>query len=289
MKYCVNYLTRDKVRHLNDFDEITIRYNPSDKSLIESMQQHKDQRINIYIRDNQDFIDNDRIKFFEVLKDEYPDFNFVLKLKDYKDELTQEVYKLIVNSEKDLKYFFATNVSDFDTFWGIIGLKPTDIYIVQEMGFYAKQCAEAAHEFGIKLRAFPNVAQSAWDETPGISKFFIRPEDVKIYEDYIDVFEFYGNSSHKADVYYEIYTKKDPYWFGNLNEIIISLNEDLDSRCLLPQFAERRVSCGKRCLKGKKCQVCAVTQHLAKVLNKNNVTIKQLNKKNRSKPIKTED
>lgn len=275
MKYCLNYIKNTK--YLNDFDEITIKFRPSDTSLVDFMLKHQHQRINIYIADNQDFLDNNRIKLFDAIKDEHPELNFVFKLQEYQEELTQKVYQVIVNDERDFQFFFRTQARDFDTFWGLVNLKPTSIYIVEALGFNIKQCAEAAHEFGIDIRVYPNVAQSAWQTTPGIMKFFIRPEDVKVYEPYVDVMEFYGDDK-KVATYYRIYAK-DGEWFGNLNELIISLDEDIDSRCLLPQFAERRLGCGKRCLKGHRCQICAATQHLAKTLTKNNVTIRQLSKK----------
>jgi len=52
----------------------------------------------------------------------------------------------------------------------------------------------------------------------GFKQFFIRPEDVDIYGEYVDVIEFY-DSIEQQNVLYEVYFK-DKEWNGKLREII---------------------------------------------------------------------
>jgi hypothetical protein len=171
-------------------------------------------------------------------------------------------------------FYFKDYVRDWDTLHGFISLGVSDMMIVEELGFDLIKVSGVAWEHDIQIRVMPNVAQSSWNQTPALKKFFIRPEDVDIYESYVDVFEFFGQKD-KQDTYYRIY-EIDKKWFGDLSEVIISFDEHLDSRYLLPSFANRRASCGKRCLKGYPCQICEANADLAKVLEENNLLIKTL-------------
>lgn len=278
MKYCATYIKNKNEQLIKTIDEININYRPQDSTLVEFMLAYPNQRINITISDPDDFITNHRINFFEAIAKEHEELNFALKIEhaadNYHDIEAQTLHHVIAGTA--LHYFFSTYCSDIETFWSIISLEPapSDIYITESLGFNIKTCAELAHDRGIQVRVFPNVAQSAWKEAPGIEKFFIRPEDVPVYEPYVDVMEFYGDPE-KANIYYKIYAR-DKKWFGNLNEIIIDLNQDIDSRCLLPDFAVARLDCGKRCLKGHPCHICKAQQTLAELLHKHDLTVKEL-------------
>jgi hypothetical protein len=92
-----------------------------------------------------------------------------------------------------------------------------------------------------------------------------------LYEDYIDVFEFFGDGK-KQKIYYEIYAI-DGKWMGDLKEIIIGLKDSLDSTCLVPRFGIKRVYCGRKCMKGDICKMCYHTAALAQSLGKTDLRI----------------
>ncbi|MCD8210668.1 MAG: hypothetical protein LUC37_03865, partial [Prevotella sp.] len=254
----------------------------SDTSLINFMQEHSNQRINIYIKDSKEFLDkSSNIELFEACREEHPELNFIFKL----NRVEESKDLILLLKEKNFKFFFNYYISDWDTLHGVFKLEPTDVYIVEELGFELKTVAEQAHARKTNVRVFPNVAQSAWKATTGLMKFFIRPEDTSTYEDFVDTMELFGEDD-KLSTYYKIYAK-DKKWFGNLNEMIIDLKLDIDSRCLLPNFSYRRLNCGRRCLKGRKCWICAVTHQLSQVLSENNLTISQLSKKQTKKVEKS--
>lgn len=266
MKYCVDF--QKGFKYINNVDEITITYRRTDTSLIDFLLEHQKQRINIYIKDEEDFLKHGCIKIFNAIAKEYPEVDFCFKLESY-SEKTKDVFLAILGSEIKHKYFFNYFVHDWDSLWGYISLKPSSIYITEEMGFEIKKVAEILHSQNIEVRCFPNVAQSSWAKTPGLKKFFIRPEDTVWYEPYIDVYEFFGKPDSLA-TYYKIYAI-DKKWFGKLNEIILSFEGEIDSRFLLPSFAERRLECGKRCLKGRGCRICEATEQLSATLEKHNL------------------
>ena len=71
----------------------------------------------------------------------------------------------------------------------------------------------------------------------------------------------------------------DELGFGKLNEIILNLDEndkiDLDSRYIIPRFAEARVKCGKKCLKGNNCQICERIYELSQSLEKAKLIVRK--------------
>lgn len=148
------------------------------------------------------------------------------------------------------------------------------MYIVEGMGFELDKIAPIVHQYGTMVRVFPNIAQSAWEDTPDLQKFWIRPEDTGLYEDYIDIYEFAYDRYDQQKIYYDIYFN-DKKWFGDLKEIIFGLHDSLDSTCLLPRFAEKRIRCGRKCMKGGTCQMCNIIAQLAATLQGKNLTLEK--------------
>lgn len=272
MKYCVDY--RRGFKYMDDIDELTIVYNPKDVTLEEFMQAHKDKRINICIFHEQDFIENNRVEVFKQIALNNPDIDFALVIQSLKkSDYAEDIYKAIIAIEDvKLKYFFYGLVSSWDALYGYMQYNPSDIYIVEALGFELDKVAEILHGRNIRIRVFANVAQSSWKWMPALKKFFIRPEDISVYESYVDVIEFFGKRE-SLETLYRIYAI-DKKWFGPLKELITDFDSDLDSRYIVPMFAERRVRCGRRCLKGRPCHVCEAIETLSKTLEDKKLILK---------------
>ena len=172
-------------------------------------------------------------------------------------------------------YFFTTEASDWDTLQFLASFNITDVYITEALGFDLKEVAKFCQAKNIKVRAYPNVAQGKYSEQSGLKKFFIRPEDVQILEPYIDTFEFWGPID-RQDTLLHIYTELKQ-WFGELSELILDLNYNIDSRTIPPQFAVIRSSCGKSCMRNGKCRICEHMADLAHTLEEKNLVIKTSN------------
>lgn len=263
MKFCFNYYK--EFPYLDIIDEININYDKQSTELVEFLEEHKHQRIHLTINDTSDFLKENRIEVIKTIKEKYPEYNFVLRIP--RDESVIKLCK-----ENNIPFWIKAYVSNWDTLTYFLSLGVTDVTIIEEMGFEIDKVAAAAHRCGTKVRILPNVAQSSVMETPGIKKFFVRPEDIKYYEPYVDVCDFFGAPKSVA-VYYKIYAI-DKEWFGDLNEIIISLNTALDSRFVEPIFGERRLRCGKRCLRGAGCDYCNIALHLANTLKERKLMFK---------------
>lgn len=269
MRYCLTYNPKLKYDYINEVDEITILYRRSDTTLLEFMLLHKDQRVNIFVEDITDFVNNDCAELFKAIAAEHPELNFAF-LFSYSDERAPEMlYDL---REAGLKYFFTAFVKDWDALYFYKNLQPIEMFITDALGFELPAVKSVLEAEDIGVRCFANIAQATYDNGSPLKKFFIRPEDVGFYSQYVDVIEFYCEES-KAEVYYKIY-KHDGKWFGKLREIITGLDSDIDSRFILPVFAERRASCGKRCLKGRPCNLCITLNQTAAVLKESNLMVK---------------
>lgn len=271
MKYAVQY--RKGFKYLDQVDEINILFRREDTTLVDFLLLHQKQRINISIYDIEDFIESNSIKLFDAIAIEHPEINFAINLGYYHNSESPKLMKIIKERVIPHKFFFNDFVRNWDTLHGLKDLGVSDMYIVEDLGFELDAVGKILHSAGIQVRVFPNIAQSPWIKTPALKKFFIRPDDIEIYEPYVDVIEFFG-SDDSIETYYKIYAI-DKKWFGKLNEVIIDFDDDrLDSRFLLPIFGERRLKCGKRCLKGSSCNICSALEVAAATLEANNLIIK---------------
>ena len=272
MKYCLPYLNASP--YMSKVDEVIIPFNAEKGPIIikniTSKENISDATIILEMK-KMDVDDiNKNMILFKSLKEDYPQIKFKLMFtKDY----TEEFDSLIENcKECGISFFFSTYVRDWDTFYGLIDLEVSDIYIVEEMGFSLSKLGQIAHASSVSIRVFANVAQSSWHKERGVKSFFIRPEDIGFYEPYVDVIEFYGDDN-RLEVSYKAYAE-DGKWFGDLRELIIGLDTELDSRFIVPMFAEARLNCEKKCQKLRPCNICTRIIDNSKVLETNGFIVR---------------
>ena len=252
---------------MEEVDEVIVPFVAEDINFIKSLTS-KEQLLNgtviIEIKDIYDFNNNNCIKIFIALKENYDaSVKFKLKFDSYDpqyDELFNQLKK------HNIPFFFATYARDWDVFNGLMDLGVSDVYIVEELGFSLGKLGPIAHAKNISIRCLANVAQSKWIKERSIKSFFIRPEDVFLYNGYVDVIEFFGENQVQYETLYKIYALNKK-WFGPLYELIIGLESTVDSRSIVPiYFAKYRLNCGKRCNKGGTCSICDrfvdVAEHL---------------------------
>ena len=265
MKYSFNYNRRSTV--LSQLDEINVKVDPTElEVLFNYIKEHKHQRINAKIKEQDHIFDYDLLNKFEDFKLDNADVNFTIVLPKYDLNLAQ------ICKQKNLKFFFDSVIRDWETFNAYVSAGPTDVYLVEQMMFEIKDAAAAAHEKGIAIRTFPNIAQRRYEETIALKTFFIRPEDVNLYEGLVDVMELYTMAEINTDIVFQIY-KLDKYWWGPIKEIIIGLDSDIDGRYIIPRFGERRLNCNRKCFKGQKCDICGTCEEISQKLQKAGILI----------------
>ena len=266
MRFCINYNPHSHI--LNKVDEINIDYKRVQDivALNQFCQEHINQRINICVAEVEEAIAANAVKDLLDFQKKNKDYNIYLRFAFVNNDL-----KELLQAYENCKYYFSIGVNDWDRVMEFISLGVTDIYVVEGLGFEIEQVSNIVHKYGIDVRVYPNVAQSSWEDLDDLRKFWIRPEDIEYYEQYVDVCELYGQNE-KIDILYDIYNT-DKKWFGDLREIIGGLKDKIDSRYIVPRFVKKRVNCGRSCLKGSSCQLCDHIKELSGSLEQINMMV----------------
>lgn len=273
MSYCIQYST--KFKYFDDERVAEVLVNSSTE--LEEMKKfcevfpHK----TVVLQFN-DGIDAICLRNLIELKKSYANFKALFvndkRLRTYTREHKEEFEHL---KENEIPFFFNNYISDWDEVYLLTDLGVSDMYIVENLCFELDKVHELLSEKNIQVRVFPNVAQSKYKYD--IFSFFIRPEDRELYDEYVDIYEFYGYTDRYTDnTYFKVYADNEQ-WLGELGQLIIGLEDELDSRFVIPKFGEFRIRCGKRCLKGHSCRMCRRVQGLAETLEEAGLTVKSDN------------
>ena len=214
----------------------------------------------------------------EILMDfieKIPNKDIVLELPP-KEEISVEVIKMY--QEKFTNFYIALhkldqyefmNNNNIQWYWPypittyfelhkIINLKPAYVLLGAPLCFDLPKVKEIVGEIKLRMvvnKALPDYLITSFSDI-NIEGPYVRPDDVKLYEDIIDVMEFevdYGNYK-KEEALLRIY--KTGEYSGNLNLIIDNLNVDVDNRIIESSFGEKRICCGQKCLRNKTCRFC---------------------------------
>lgn len=195
-------------------------------------------------------------------------FPVIMKLKTLHNNL---LIQIGLDQAGDIRFFKDNNIdfmfydycASIEMYYLMKELGVSDVYVTESLGF----CLEDLQEGGdrpIRLRVFPNIAQCyshGKGVIPEITKFWIRPEDTELYENLVDVFEFYGKEDGtRLSTIYKIYKKCQ--WLGDLKDIILDLDIDISNTTISPHFGKMRLNCHKKCLYGK-CNICLNIADLA--------------------------
>ena len=252
MKYCVEYYPN--FRHNDEIDEIIYDFNKyGDPIIIDQMKRwREDQRVIINGSQIQNF--ENFIPCIQVCRKNHNNLAVCVNIQQ------KEAVKRL--REAAIPFFYLQYVNNLEEMYAIINQGVSDIYISENLGFDIVNIGSFCKTKGIKVRVIPNVAQYKLEykeDIPDPCKFFIRPEDVKEYEPYVDVLEIYEKEM-RLSVLYEIYTKQK--WIGNLNQLISGLEESIENSAIPSIFGKARLNCKKRCMYDQ-CSLCKTTQDLS--------------------------
>lgn len=257
MKSCIEW--RAGFKYLPQIDEFNINFkSEKGKKLINFLDKYAiSQKVNIRIDINT--VSQNDIELINAIYTERK-YNIALCIKGKNEE---KFLKLIKNNI-EIPYYFFEPAFTWEELYYYIELGAKEAFISNWLGFELDQIVKVFPD--LKIRCYLNITQPSFGG--GFKEFYIRPEDIDIYSDFVDVGEFY-DSVDKQNILYEIYFK-DKEWNGNLQEIIQGLNVSIDNYYIVSEeFAKTRVSCGRKCLKGKRCYMCDRIFELAKSLENN--------------------
>ena len=267
MKYALPYYRGCRIQ--SKVDEIIIKYFERDGELIHFAQSlPKKQRLIINVTgleftSLEDKADNIKI-FHATFKVKH---NIAFLVSYEQKSLWAEL------DDYEIPYFFIEPARNLTSFEQITNYHVSDIYITDELGFYLSAISPKCKKLGIQIRVFPNVcqAEASVKSTNDIVSFFIRPEDTYIYENYVDVFEFYGPLD-KQPVLYEIY--KSRVWNGQLEDLILGMHSPVRNTTLIPGIGNWRVCCKRRCAYDDSCHICnTILIDLAQTLEEKGIEI----------------
>lgn len=272
MKYCGLY--SNKI-NMDAFDEISIIYEDQSKELIGFLQKHPNQRINLIVRDIDKFYDDKEWLKLDQIKEAMPNQELYLCFfgaKRFSVIEDSRIHQIIANL-CNIPYFTGDLATNFSQLNYLLNLGVSDVYVGENICFEIPAVKQLCEKYGARVRAYPNVAQSEIRNADAITKFFIRPQDVEVYEDYIDVFEFWGPLD-RQNTLRVIYTKRN--WMAPLRDIILDFDEDIDSHRILSAFAQTRKNCGKKCEKGNGCRVCYTVASIGQKLEEKHLYAKTI-------------
>ena len=272
------YYCNPEMEYVKDAQQIKIDFRPEDPTFEEFINANAKKHLYIQLIQPDIFKKGDDLRFLQSLK-KYNNWTLQIPLSYLKTDGNLDENKFAAIKDCCNKYMFTDLIGNWEILQFIIHLQPSEVYITNILGFCLDQVSIVCKRAGMKIRVYANIAQSAWDGLPAIKKFFIRPEDIRYYENYVDGgIEFKTPTSVAQEVVYDTYERG--YWFGNLSEIIIGLDTSLDSRRLPTTFGLLRAECHKRCLSGSSCSTCRTMEQFAEILTKTDTQVIPNSKRN---------
>lgn len=251
--------------------EINIHYKPKVKELDDFISKYNQKRINLIFQEGE--FDKERdLPLIEAFREKYPQCELVMRLPVY----SRQIQSLL--AQKQLPHYYYILANQWGIFNGLLNTSVTDIYISEDLCFSLDIIQQKVKDTNKKIRTFCNVCQTTWPEEESLRTFFIRPEDIFLYNKYIDVVEFFEAEKDKnaLNTLYNLYNKGER-WAGPLKEIIKGFKGDTDSYYIIPYFGEKRLNCEKRC-NVSSCSFCVQLSSLAQTLKQNQIGIFYKNK-----------
>ena len=214
---------------------------------------------------------------------DYPDKSIILEIKiedfteDRKNiikqyaEMSEHLCCCIYNlrevnwfKENNIKFYYGYTINNYYDIQGLIELGVEYIKITAPITFDIQTLTK----LNSKFRMVPNVAYDAYiPRYDGICGQWVRPEDVKYYEEGIYVFEFEDADLDKERTLYCIYAEQG-VWNGNMNLLFTNLNVNADNRAMPDELGEIRSSCRQRCMKNGNCHFCKTAFMFEKAVRK---------------------
>jgi len=253
--------------NIGEYDELIVYLSPShDIDKIEDFfKKHPEQTITIYIDDSKHFNQYHWLSKLITLvpTDKY---NWQLKLKNPWDENTQEIVQDCNNM--GIPFFYDIFVDSWEVLYNIVKYKPAEVYITNSLAFDIQEVSKVLHENNIKVRVYPNIAQSSVPDDNDITSFFIRPEDARHYVDYVDTMEIFApiDQDILKAFYYLMYSNCIK-WMGPLNQFIIGLDEQpCLNNAIIDTFGPVRLKCKRECTHFKNCRMCHLAAEFGQLL-----------------------
>lgn len=233
MKYCLS--SRQEKSYLEQADEIIVNYR--DRNIIYDFVEDYPNKP-IILRVPKEEVDFEEIK------------TFASKTKIIC--CLENIYMSIECQDAGIDFFYAYPVTSYFELQGLKELGVCQAYIGIPLFFDLPN----VKKIGVPLRAVPNVAYEPYiPRENGICGQWIRPEDVEVYEEYIDTFEFRFDELSQERALFRIYAQQHR-WPGEISDIIRNFNAEGLNRLVYDEIGKIRLSCKQKCQSGHPCTLC---------------------------------
>jgi hypothetical protein len=162
-----------------------------------------------------------------------------------------------------IKFFWGYPINTYYELQSLLKLEPCYLYLGAPLCFDLPRVKEITD---IPIRLIPNVAYDGYiPRDNGVCGQWIRPEDVKHYEPYVNALEFITDNLEKERTLLHIY-KDNQNWPGNLNLLLTNFGVNIDNRALPDELGPIRIRCGQRCMSNGACHYCHSAMKFATAL-----------------------
>lgn len=184
--------------------------------------------------------------------------------------LKKEELAYVLENKIQYYYDYMTARADtLDSLCGLCNMGVSDVFITGELAFKMNVVKNVTKEqFNVQTRIIPNIAQELVinphiQDGDKLTSFWVRPEDLDLYEEYIDVIDLFGLNEKQVSVIYNIYFLEKT-WSGDLGKLIIGV-QDFNNLGVPKHFTDARLNCGKIC-NINRCHKCHKYKNIAKLL-----------------------
>lgn len=263
MKYAVRY--NRSFKHFDEVEEVIFKYSASEGYIegVTSKLEKQTQKIIISLIDIEQEI-NEVLPILNKIKEIHDNTKVIIDFFEQRDWIN-------ILKENNIDFFFDQFARNLAVLATMYKLGASEAYIAEDLCFELHRIQHFRTK-GMKYRVWPDIAQTSAG-THGVlsqnTEFFIRPEDIELYEKFVDTMELM-RSDNRENIIYEIY--KQEQWLGNLNDIIIDFEGDVDNTTIAPFFGQQRLMCRRRCLVSR-CDICDDLEFFGKDLEKAGIEI----------------
>ena len=261
MKFCIPFNKESTA--LEKCDEIVINYTPnqSEPRLESFIQMWPDQRVTLNI--GNEVPTEELVKMFKTLES-YPNFSIRFN----------QINTLILDYLQgiNIPYYFNNIANTYDDLYLFKSQGVSEVFIGPTLGFDLINCSKVVKELKLAIRSYHTYGIRTNIYIRPHWQYFIRPEDMPLYEQYIDTIEFLSTDVYKINTLFDVYQEQK--WNGKLNEIILTQILPYDNQYIPPIWGRRRIQCGRTCMyKSEGCHICEQLYNLSQTLEKAHIII----------------
>lgn len=184
------------------------------------------------------------------------------------------LYENFVNvlRRENLKFYFTDVYHTVEEIRLAIDKGVCDVIVGSPLTFNLKTLKYIFKD--LNIRVILDRIEDTYDDAPFGSQFFIRPEDLILYDNLIDYLVLV---TEKANIFFDVY--KSGSWFGDMKELYPNMKVGAWNPGLSFMFTITRLQCKHNCAMASPCNVCENFIFMAANLKKNNMAITTVDKK----------